>query len=434
MAAMPSHRAERESARGRSQEHGPGASQGHALGHSHASHGHAHAHGDEPELDIAPGPRLAVVGILVAVLVAVVVGVVALWPEHDKVQELNDSMPFAAEGVTFPHATVQGVEECPADEVGSRTCGILRVQVDDGPETDVHVSPDVAQSGLAAGDRVQLQRQPAPEGGEAAYAFYKADRGTSLWLLTGLFVVVVLAVARWRGLLALVGLGFGGLVIAGWLLPSLLSGHSPLLVGLVGSAAILYVVLYLAHGVSMRTSAALLGTLGGLVITAVLGLVSVNMTRLSGVADEGSGLLSQSATDLSFSALMICTIVIAGLGVLNDVTITQASAVWELRAASPHMPRWRLWTSAMRIGRDHIASTIYTIVFAYAGTALMTMLVIQLYDRPVLELVGTEQIAEEVVRSLVSSVGLVLAVPLTTVLAALTVPGPEYDPEYDRDY
>jgi uncharacterized membrane protein len=126
---------------------------------------------------------------------------------------------------------------------------------------------------------------------------------------------------------------------------------------------------------------------------------------------------------LDFQGLMTCTVIVAGLGVLNDVTITQASAVWELRAAAPGLTRWRLWAGAMRIGRDHIASTIYTIVFAYAGTALTTLLVIELYDRPFLELVGTEQIAEEVVRSLVSAIGLVLAVPLTTAVAALTVPG-----------
>ena len=166
------------------------------------------------------------------------------------------------------------------------------------------------------------------------------------------------------------------------------------------------------------------GTLGGLGVTALLGFLAVRTTHLTGVADEGASILTSTVGHLDFQGLMTCTVIIAGLGVLNDVTITQAGAVWELRAAAPTMSRWRLWAGAMRIGRDHIASTIYTIVFAYAGTALTTLLVIDLYNRPFLELVGTEQIAEEVVRSLVSAIGLVLAVPLTTAVATLTVPGP----------
>ena len=135
-------------------------------------------------------------------------------------------------------------------------------------------------------------------------------------------------------------------------------------------------------------------------------------------------MLTAYAGGLDFQALLVAAVVIAGLGVLNDVTITQASAVWELRGAAPTMTRRSLFTSAMRIGRDHIASTIYTIVFAYAGTALLLLLVVSLYDRPLLDLAGTDEIATEIVRSLTSSIGLVLAVPLTTVIAALTVPGP----------
>jgi uncharacterized membrane protein len=117
-------------------------------------------------------------------------------------------------------------------------------------------------------------------------------------------------------------------------------------------------------------------------------------------------------------------VIIAGLGVLNDVTITQASAVWELRSVAPTMSRSGLFTSAMRIGRDHIASTIYTIVFAYAGTALTLLLAVSLYDRSWFELLGTEEVSEELVRSFASSIGLVLAVPVTTVISVLTVPGP----------
>ncbi|MEP9384354.1 YibE/F family protein [Nocardioides sp. KR10-350] len=391
-----------------------------SVGHGHS---HGHSHGPAPDLPINRGTRATVVALLVVLGLAVVGGLVALWPDHDRVERLAHSLEFAAPGTTFPHATVVRVGDCPSDPIS--TCPLV-VKVDDGPRVTVQVSQADAASGLGSGDRVQLQHR-AGASGSAAYSYFRTDRGTALWLLVGLFVLVVVAVARLRGLLALVGLGVGMVVILGWMLPGLLSGHPPLLVALVGSAAILYVVLYLAHGVSLRTSAALLGTVGGLAVTALLGLASVGTAHLSGVADEGGTMLSSVTGRIDFQGLMTCTIVIAGLGVLNDVTITQASAVWELRAASPTASRARLWASAMRIGRDHIASTIYTIVFAYAGTALTTLLVVELYDRPLLDLLGTEQIAEEVVRSLVSGIGLVLAVPLTTAVAALTVPGPSHD-------
>jgi len=109
--------------------------------------------------------------------------------------------------------------------------------------------------------------------------------------------------------------------------------------------------------------------------------------------------------------------------VLNDVTITQASAVWELRGAGPELTRRQLFTAATQIGRDHIASTIYTIVFAYTGTALAVLMLIQLYGLPLTELLATEEIGQEVVRTLASAIALVLAVPVTTGIAALTVPG-----------
>jgi uncharacterized membrane protein len=186
----------------------------------------------------------------------------------------------------------------------------------------------------------------------------------------------------------------------------------------------MFVVLYTTHGISLRTSAALAGTLVGMVLTAGVGWWAVDSAHLTGVVDDGGRVLSTFAADISLQDLLIAAVVIAGLGVLNDVTITQASAVWELRGASPTMSRPRLFTSAMRIGRDHIASTIYTIVFAYAGTALTLLLAVSLYDRSWLDLLGTEEIAEELVRSFASSIGLVLAVPVTTAIAVAVVPGP----------
>lgn len=208
------------------------------------------------------------------------------------------------------------------------------------------------------------------------------------------------------------------------MLPALFTGASGLGVALVGSSAIMFVVLYLAHGVSLRTSTALAGTLVGVAITAVVGVVAIRGSRLTGIPDESGAILSSFAGNVNFQGLLTAAVIIAGLGVLNDVTITQTSAVWELRGAAPDMPRRTLFTSAMRIGRDHIASTIYTIVFAYAGTALTVLLLLFVYDRPVLDLLSTEDIAAEITRTFASGIGLVLAVPVTTAMAAAVVAPP----------
>ena len=316
---------------------------------------------------------------------------------------------------------------------GAQGCGVLKATVDDGAgkgeKVTVQVSPQVTDSGLAPGDDVRLQRTPGQSGADATYSYFGTERTKPFLVMGLLFALLVVVVARWRGLFALVGLAFSGLVIWKFMLPALLVGESGLLVGLAGSAAIMFVVLYLTHGPSIRTSAALAGTLAGLAATAGVGVLAVGATRLTGVSDDSASILTTFAGDLSFHGLLACATIVAGLGVLNDVTITQASSVWEVRGASPTMTRTQVFASGMRIGRDHIASTIYTIVFAYAGSALAVLLVLQLYGVPFGVLLTTEEIGEEIVRTLASAIGLVLAVPLTTGIAALTVPGAAALPE-----
>jgi uncharacterized membrane protein len=384
------------------------------------------------ELEVAPLPRAILLAVLAAVAAATVAGVFLLWPDSSKADDLKGSVGFAVEGATYPTATVDEVQPaCPRGpdvDPGAQACGQIKVTVDEGADkgtkVTVGVPPEVSDAGLDPGDHLVLIRAPEQAGQPATLNYYEIERSTSLWLVAGLFVVVVLAVARLRGLMALVGLGVAGAVLGGFAIPALLTGESAILVALVAASAIMFVVLYLTHGVSLRTSAALAGTLTGMGLTAAVAWWSVGSAHLTGVVDEGGRVLSTFADNISLQDLLIAAVIIAGLGVLNDVTITQASAVWELRGASPTMSRSRLYTSAMRIGRDHIASTIYTIVFAYAGTALTLLLAVSLYDRSWLDLLGTEEIAEELVRAFASSIGLVLAVPATTAIAVATVPGP----------
>ena len=276
-----------------------------------------------------------------------------------------------------------------------------------------------AQSGLRAGDVIELNRIASAD--DPVWSYSSTERMPVLAVLAVLFVLVVLAVARLKGLFALLGLGFAGVVLVGFMLPALITGKPGILVALVGGTAIMFVVLYVAHGVSIRTSTALAGTLLGVAVTTGLGSLFVELARLAGFAEENEYDLAQLVPGLNFRELLMVGIIVGGLGVMNDVTITQSSAVWELRAAAPSMSRGKLFAAGMRIGRDHIASTIYTIVFAYAGGSLAVLLLLYFTDRPALALMNAEMFASEIVRTLGSAIGLILSVPITTGIAALTV-------------
>ena len=335
---------------------------------------------------------------------------------------------MTAPGVSFADADVTDVSPACADlrDQGAG-CGTIDVTIaagaGAGDTATLEVPPEVSDSGLRAGDTVMVLRIPEAESpGEHRYSYFGTVRTTPLLVLGLVFVGLVLLVARWRGFFSLIGLGFSGLVIWVFMLPALLTGAPGLAVGLTGSAAIMFVVLYMTHGLSVRTSTALAGTLLGALVTAGLGVAAASAARVTGIADESGGVLSSVTGGLDFQGVFACALVVAGLGVLNDVTITQSSSVWEIRAASPAMSRAGVFASGMRIGRDHIASTIYTIVFAYAGTALTVLMVLQIYGLPLAQLLATEDITQELVRTFASSIGLVLAVPITTAIAVLVAP------------
>lgn len=399
------------------------------------SHGHSHG-GHAAEVEVEALPRMVLTVSLALVAVVTVVGVAVWWPDRAAVEKLQGSQEFVADGVVFETAEVTAVAEPCTAEGTPEGCNKASVKLTSGPDTGaevaVEISTPMARSGLGTGDEVELSR--TEKEGEATYAFFDVERGPPLLLLVGLFVVCVIAVARLRGLMAVLGLGFAGAVVWLFLLPALLSGEPAAWVALVSSVLILYVVLYTTHGLSVRTSVALAGTLAGVAVTALIGTVAIGGSRLSGLGSESGQTLSSLDAALDLQSLLVAAVIIAGLGALNDVTITQASAVWELRAAGPTTSRWDIFRGAMRIGRDHVASTIYTIVFAYVGTALTLLLVIQLYDRTFLSLLTTEQMAGEIVSTMAAGIGVVLAMPITTIIGALTVPGPAGDPaemEYD---
>jgi uncharacterized membrane protein len=231
------------------------------------------------------------------------------------------------------------------------------------------------------------------------------------------------ALGRWRGAASLIALGVTAAVLALFVLPAILAGRDPLAVAVVGSCAIMLAALYLTHGVNARTSAALLGTLASLLLIGLLGSAFAAAARLTGADEDTASLASALGTVVDGRGLVLAGLVIGALGALDDVTVTQASAVWELRAADPHRPAGQVFRAAMRIGRDHVGAAGNTLVLAYAGSALPLLLLFSVAERGLADTLTTQVIATEVVRTLVGSIGLVAAVPVTTALATAVTAG-----------
>jgi uncharacterized membrane protein len=360
---------------------------------------------------------------LVPAGLATVVGLFVLWPDGEPTRAELAARQDLPPGMTYVDARVVSVEpfECGLDPSVPATCANAVVEVLDGEGKgdfqQIQIDADVFASGVADGETLVVTRDGGAEGGPS-YAFFDYQRGTPIVVLAIVFAVVVGMVARLRGLASLLGLAFAFVVLLKFVLPGLLSEHSPTLVSLVGSAAIMFVVLYLAHGFSARTTTALVGTLFGLLLVAVLGSLAVSVARLTGLTSEETVRLHGYDPTASFSGLVLAGVVVAGLGILNDVTITQASAIWQLQEVSPDISWRELYNRGMAVGRDHIASTVYTIVFAYAGAGLPALLLLELYSMPFWTAVTSSSLAEEVVRTMVGAIALVLAVPVTTAAGA----------------
>jgi uncharacterized membrane protein len=359
---------------------------------------------------VDPLPARIIVGLLAAIGVAVIAGAVWLWPSR---QHVDIPMPFqnasgGAVSTQSGHVVSSGLGGCGSPSASqvltggpqpgtpaSGQCVETLVAIDSGPNagaaTLLEFSPGPGQPQFAAGDHIRVSRQ-VDDKGATSYAFYDFERG---WPLVGLaiaFAVVIVAVARWRGLLAMVGIVVAFLVL---------------------------VVFYLAHGVSLRTSAALLGTLSSLLLAAGLSWGAIQLTHLTGLADEQNSTVSAYLGNVSISGLLLAGFIIGSLGVLNDVTVTQASTVFELAHVGGDTSRRAIFLSAIRVGRDHIASTVYTLVLAYAGSSLPLLLLFSVANRSLGDVLSSESVSIELVRSAVGGIALALSVPLTTAIAAV---------------
>jgi uncharacterized membrane protein len=352
---------------------------------------------------------------LMGLIFALSVGAaIVLWP---KTGELREPVPLLAEGTHFAYGVVTSIAEAAEQRSIAAVDMEVRVRLD-GEDTSVPIQPipEVSAEEMSVGDRLKLLFIPKAAETGSPYVFVDFQRGTPLALLVAVFAVVVVAVARWKGLAALAGLGAALAILWWFALPALAVGRNSVAVALVTAGLVLFAVVYATHGVSVRTTTALLGTYVGAGIVLGLAAWMIPATRLTPRTHENMNELMAYLPAVDLRGVLLCGMMLAGIGVLNDVTITQASAVWELRGAAPELPRRALFTRAMRIGRDHIASTVYTIAFAYMGTALATLLLVRAFDHSFADLVTFEEIADELVRTLVASTGLVIAIPLTTAI------------------
>ncbi|WP_420311251.1 YibE/F family protein [Streptomyces sp. YS-B37] len=428
---------------GSGHDHGAGGDGGHGSG-GHGSgggggHGHSHSHG--PAAPVSRHLRKVIAAILIPFTVAVVVGMVVLWPggapSHKRTGVGFDrqtqqatvtkvvsvscaSVNASGGGSTGDTSTAEGSS---AAQEAAGTCKKATVTVSTGKDkgrtfTEI-VQPDQSRQ-LHQGEKVVVAYEPsAPR--DLQYSVTDVNRKLPMTLLAGIFALAVVVVGRLRGVMALIALAISFMILNFFILPAILHGSNPLIVAVVGSSAIMLIALYMCHGLSARTSVAVLGTLMSLVLIGILGSVFIDWAALTGNTDDNTGLIHGLYPSIDMSGLLLAGVIIGSLGVLDDVTVTQTSAVWELHEANPSMG-WRgLYRAGIRIGRDHIASVVNTLVLAYAGAALPLLLLFSIAQSSVGSVANSELVAEEIVRTLVGSIGLVASVPVTTALAALVV-------------
>ncbi len=313
--------------------------------------------------------------------------------------------------------------------ISRRTCQSVDVQLTQGrfagrvirlPHAAVPLGAP-AGVGLQVADGVIVEWEHTPNYPDS---FYIVDyiRTGGLLVLGLLFAGVAIAFGRLRGLTSLLGLAVSFVIILYGILPALLAGGDPLGISLGGAGVIMLVTLYLSHGFNRKTTAAVIGTAISLALTGLLAIWAMDLTRLSGFSSEEAALLQGLPSGpLNLRGILLGGIVIGALGVLNDITIGQASAVFELHAVDPHLTWQQLFRHVTNIGRDHIAATVNTLVLAYAGASLPLLLLFAAGTAPWTQVINGELVADEIVRTLVGSIGLITAVPITTALAGLLV-------------
>ncbi|MEV6863633.1 YibE/F family protein [Streptosporangium subroseum] len=387
-----------------------------------------HSHG--PTIPSSRGTVWATLAVIVPLALVTLTALIWLWPP----EQISTAQPSAdlqrVTGTITSITLTPCSEEPPADgqprgkqpQTDPATCGQARVQLTSSSQTGQYITAELPSASgsqrFGDGDDVVLIHTPKSILDVPPYQISDHDRSSPLGLLGAAFALAVIAFGRWRGVTALIGLVITFVLLLMFIIPAILAGQPPLLVAIVGSAAIMLAVLYLTHGFTVSTSMAVVGTLLSLSLTGLLSVAAIGVAELNGITDESAFYLGMSY-QIDTQGLLLASIIIGSLGVLDDVTVTQAATVTELAHANPGYTFAQLYRAAARVGRAHIASVINTIVLAYAGASLPLLLLISVGEQPIGEVLTNPVIAQEIVRSVVGTLGLISAVPITTALTAL---------------
>jgi uncharacterized membrane protein len=369
--------------------------------------------------------RLGRVFAALAVLLAVgaVVGMALLWPNGHR----NEGRNANDQRRPPQQADVTKIERVPCTTPQAKNCRQVTAKLLDGPRKgsdavlvfgDTGPAPDIN-----VGDHIRVIRNEVPAGVPAGsvppYSFQDFERRAPMLWLAILFAGLVLLFGRVRGLMSLVGLAISLAIVVKFILPAILDGRDPVPVAVVGALAVMIATIGLAHGVGPKSIAAMLGTAASLAITLGLAEAFTDLAHLTGLSSEESSLLIIGRNDIDLQGLVLAGMVIGALGVLDDVTVSQASTVMALRRANPTQRARELYRGALDVGRDHVAATVNTLVLAYVGASLPILLIFTVGHTPFADAINVEAVATQVVATLVGSIGLIAAVPITTALAAL---------------
>lgn len=375
-----------------------------------------------PDVERLLGPDRRALGlgwVPVVLGLVVIVGLFTLWPRTDL--DVDSELLGLASQVY--RAQVTDVVGAGCSYAPDSPCTLVVFELLEGPTPGGVATQEFEElpttPRFEEGDRVVLNYLPESEPA-FQYQYSDRERRGLLLGLSAVFALAVVGLGRLRGLAALVGLGLSVMILISFIVPAILEGTDPVLVATVGALAIAMASLYLAHGFTDLTHVALLGATGALTITVILSSAMTNLASFSGLAGEESLYLTLFG-GIDVAGLLLAGIVLGALGALDDVTVTQASTVWELRRANPALGVGELTAAGLRVGRDHIASTVNTLLLAYAGASIPLLLLFGLSQQSLGTIANSEVVAVEIVRTLVGSIGLVAAVPITTWLAARTV-------------
>jgi len=358
---------------------------------------------------------------LAALVLATIVGLVLLWPSG-KLKRPTSIQTIATLGARVTHSS-----RGPCTFNRGSTCQSVTVKLSSGPRkggsTTFEVTPIPGLGALKRGDLIRVIRNPPPPVGSTVklppYSFSDFDRRLPMVWLGIAFVVLLLATGRFHGLRALVGLAASLVIVLKFVIPSILMGHSAVAVALVGALAVMLVTIPLSYGLGAKAIAAWLGTAASLMLAVLLAYGFTHLAHLTGASSEEATLLNATDSKISLQGLLLAGMVIGALGVLVDLTVSQASTVIALRRANPALRFRELFRGAVDVGHDHIAATVNTLVFAYAGASLPVLLIFSIGGTTFTDSVNSEAVAEEIVAALVGSIGLIASMPITTGLAAL---------------